>query len=139
MVTAALAAARNAAPAEAPASTRRDAAAPRRRRRFGDLPAADRALVGQRLKRRAGLLPRHRLTGAAGRAGRPDVEPHLRILHRVAEAVSRTLDVEEVLRTAVDALTRVHRPRISSLHLLSEDGKALELRGERECPRACAR
>jgi signal transduction histidine kinase len=62
---------------------------------------------------------------------RPDVEPHLRILHTVAEAVSRTLDVEEVLRTAVDALTRVTGHEISSLHLLSEDGKTLELRGER--------
>lgn len=62
---------------------------------------------------------------------RPDVEPHLRILHTVAEAVSRTLDVEEVLRTAVDALTRVTGHEISSLHLLSRDGKTLELRGER--------
>ena len=62
---------------------------------------------------------------------RPGVEPHLRILHTVAEAVSRTLDVEEVLRTAVDALTRVTGHEISSLHLLSEDGKTLELRGER--------
>ncbi len=61
----------------------------------------------------------------------PDVEPHLRILHTVAEAVSRTLDVEEVLRTAVDALTRVTGHEISSLHLLSKDGKTLELRGER--------
>ncbi len=62
---------------------------------------------------------------------RPDVEPLFKILHTVAEAVSRTLDVEEVLRTAVDALTRVTGHEISSLHLLSEDGKMLELRGER--------
>ncbi len=59
------------------------------------------------------------------------MEPHLRILHTVAEAVSRTLDVEEVLRTAVDALTRVTGHEISSLHLLSRDGRTLELRGER--------
>jgi two-component system NtrC family sensor kinase len=45
--------------------------------------------------------------------------------------VSRTLDVEEVVRTAVEALTRVTGHEISSLHLLSDDGKSLELRGER--------
>ena len=49
----------------------------------------------------------------------------------MAEAVSGSLDVEEVLRTAVEALTRVTGHEISSLHLLSEDGKRLELRGER--------
>ncbi|HEY3067337.1 MAG TPA: ATP-binding protein [Methylomirabilota bacterium] len=58
-------------------------------------------------------------------------EPHLRILHAVAEAVSRTLDVEEVLRTALDALTGVTGHEIASLHLLSADGATLELRGER--------
>jgi signal transduction histidine kinase len=82
------------------------------------------------LKRRAG----HSRSGVERRRRaprRPDVEPHLKILHTVAEAVSRTLDVEEVLRTAVDALTRVTGHEISSLHLLSEDGKTLELRGER--------
>src|SRR5207245_7774645 len=84
----------------------------------------------QRLKRRAGhsQSPVDRRRRARRR---PDVEPHLRILHTVAEAVSRTLDVEEVLHTAVDALTRVTGHEISSLHLLSEDGKTLELRGER--------
>ena len=50
------------------------------------------------------------------------VELHLKILHTVAETVSRSLDVEEVLRTAVDALTHVTGHEISSLHLLSEDG-----------------
>jgi C4-dicarboxylate-specific signal transduction histidine kinase len=45
--------------------------------------------------------------------------------------VSSSLDVEEVLRTAVEALTRVTGHEISSLHLISEDGKTLELRGER--------
>jgi phosphoserine phosphatase RsbU/P len=82
------------------------------------------------LKRRAGhsRSPVERRSRAHRR---PDVEPHLKILHTVAEAVSRTLDVEEVLRTAVDALTRVTGHEISSLHLISEDGKTLELRGER--------
>ena len=45
--------------------------------------------------------------------------------------MSRTLDVDEVVRTAVEALTGVTGHEISSLHLLSEDGKTLELRGER--------
>jgi signal transduction histidine kinase len=59
------------------------------------------------------------------------VEPHLRILHTVAEAVSRTLDVEGVLHTALDALTHVTGHEISSVHLLSEDGEHLHLRGDR--------
>ena len=82
------------------------------------------------MKRRAG----HSLSPADRRRRahrRPDVEPHFKILHTVAEAVSRTLDVEDVLRTAVEALTHVTGHEISSLHLLSEDRKTLELRGER--------
>ncbi|MBI4636734.1 MAG: GAF domain-containing protein [Candidatus Rokubacteria bacterium] len=59
------------------------------------------------------------------------MEPHLQILHTVAEAVSRTLDVDEVLRTAVEALTHVTGHEISSLHLLSPDGTRLHLRGDR--------
>jgi two-component system NtrC family sensor kinase len=59
------------------------------------------------------------------------VERHLEILHTVAETVSRSLDVEEVLRTALDALTHVTGHEISSLHLLSEDGRTLHLRGDR--------
>jgi C4-dicarboxylate-specific signal transduction histidine kinase len=62
------------------------------------------------------------------------VEPHLRILHTVAQAVSRSLDVDEVLRTALDALTHVTGHEMSSLHLLSEDGARLELKGERGLP-----
>jgi two-component system NtrC family sensor kinase len=82
------------------------------------------------LKRRAGLSPAS--TDGRRRAHvRPDVQPHLKILLAVAEAVSRTLDVAEVVRTAVDALTGVTGHEISSLHLLSDDGKTLELRGER--------
>src|SRR4029434_64668 len=60
-----------------------------------------------------------------------DVEPHVRILHRIGEAIGATLDVEEVLRTALDALTHVTGHEISSLHLLSEDGRSLHLRGDR--------
>jgi len=59
------------------------------------------------------------------------VDTHLKILHTVAEAVSRTLDVDEVLRTALDALTNVTGHEISSLHLLSADGKTMHLMGDR--------
>jgi len=83
------------------------------------------------LKRRAGRSPSRAERRRRPSRGRPDVAPHLKILHTVAEAVSRTLDVEEVLRTALDALTRVTGHEIASLHLLSEDGKTLELRGAR--------
>ncbi|HXH83923.1 MAG TPA: ATP-binding protein [Candidatus Tectomicrobia bacterium] len=59
------------------------------------------------------------------------MDSHLRILHAVGQAVSRSLDVDEVLRTAVEALTEVTGHEISSLHLLTEDGATLVLRGER--------
>jgi C4-dicarboxylate-specific signal transduction histidine kinase len=62
---------------------------------------------------------------------RMESERHLEILHAVAETVSRSLDVEEVLRTALHALTHVTGHEISSLHLLSEDGQTLHLRGDR--------
>jgi C4-dicarboxylate-specific signal transduction histidine kinase len=64
-------------------------------------------------------------------SGRSGSERHLEILHTVAETVSRSLDVDEVLRTALDALTHVTGHEISSLHLLSEDGATLHLRGDR--------
>ncbi len=83
------------------------------------------------MKRRAGRSP-HGTSGQRRAPDRPAAQPHLKILHTVAEAVSRTLDVEEVVRTAVEALTRVTGHEISSLHLLSDDRKTLELRGERE-------
>ncbi|MGH7390248.1 MAG: sensor histidine kinase [Candidatus Rokuibacteriota bacterium] len=53
------------------------------------------------------------------------------MLHTVAEAVSHSLDVDEVVRTAVEALTSVTGHESSSLHLLSEDGTRLLLKGER--------
>ncbi len=62
------------------------------------------------------------------------MEPHLRILHTVAQAVSGSLDVDEVLRTALDALTHVTGHEMSSLHLLAADGEHLELKGERGLP-----
>ena len=64
-------------------------------------------------------------------SGRSTSERHLQILHTVAETVGRSLDVEEVLRTALDALTHVTGHEIASLHLLSDDGRTLQLRGDR--------
>jgi len=59
------------------------------------------------------------------------VEPHLKILHTVSEAVSRTLDVEAILKTALEALTHVTGHEIASLHLVATDGVTLELRADR--------
>jgi len=59
------------------------------------------------------------------------VEPHLRILHLIGETIGASLDVDEVLRIALDALTQVTGHEISSLHLLSADGTTLHLRGDR--------
>jgi len=59
------------------------------------------------------------------------VEPHLKILHTVAETVSRTLDVETILKTALEALTHVTGHEIASLHLLAADHTTLELRADR--------
>ena len=59
------------------------------------------------------------------------MEPHLRILHTVAETVSRSLDVDEVLKTALEALTEVTGHEIASLHLVSPDGATLHLHGDR--------
>jgi two-component system NtrC family sensor kinase len=52
----------------------------------------------------------------------------------VAQAVSRSLDVDEVLRTAVEALTHVTGHEMSSLHLISAGGTQLQLKGERGLP-----
>src|SRR5262245_46700654 len=59
------------------------------------------------------------------------IEPHLRILHTVAQAISSSLEVDDVLRTALDALTHVTGHEMSSLHLLSDDGQQLHLHSER--------
>ena len=66
-------------------------------------------------------------SGAAASA----VVRHLRVLRIVGEAVSRSLDLEEVLDRSLDALTQVTGHEISSLHLVSPDGERLLLRGER--------
>jgi signal transduction histidine kinase len=77
------------------------------------------------LKRRAGRS-RPPADGRPRSRGRS----HLEILHLVAETVSRTLDVDDVLRTALEALTHVTGYEIASLHLFTVDGKTLQLRGE---------
>jgi C4-dicarboxylate-specific signal transduction histidine kinase len=56
---------------------------------------------------------------------------HLQILRSVTEAVSRSLDLNEVIQKSVSALTEVTGHELSSLHLISTDDKVLLLRGER--------
>src|ERR1700730_6587212 len=56
---------------------------------------------------------------------------HLQILRAVTEAVSRSLDLHEVLQKALAALTHVTGHEIASLHLISPDGQSLLLRGDR--------
>jgi PAS domain S-box-containing protein len=76
---------------------------------------ADELAVGDFARREAGVEP-----------GR-----HLAILHTVAATLSRSLDLNEILRTALDALTHVTGHEISSLHLLTSDRRQLHLRGDR--------
>src|SRR4030095_6198172 len=76
------------------------------------------------------------INGAAVPTTRPTAPPtavvrHLRVLRIVSEAVSHSLDLEEVLDRSLDALTQVTGHEISSLHLVSPDGETLLLRGER--------
>jgi signal transduction histidine kinase/FixJ family two-component response regulator len=77
------------------------------------------------------LAELHELVRRSVGAPTVDAESHVRILHRIGEAISATLDVDEVLRIALDALTHVTGHEISSLHLISPDGSTLELRGDR--------
>jgi signal transduction protein with GAF and PtsI domain len=56
---------------------------------------------------------------------------HLQVLRAVNEAVSRSLDLNEVLQRSLAALTHVTDHEISSLHLISADGNSLLLRGDR--------
>src|SRR4030095_3266427 len=56
---------------------------------------------------------------------------HLQILRTVTEAVSRSLNLNEVLQKSVAALTHVTGHEIASLHLISADGQNLLLRGDR--------
>src|SRR5713226_7241084 len=56
---------------------------------------------------------------------------HLQVLRAVTEAVSRSLDLHEVLEKSLAALTHVTGHEIASLHLISPDGQSLLLRGDR--------
>src|SRR5262244_2085902 len=56
---------------------------------------------------------------------------HLQILRTVAAAVSRSLNLNEVIEKSVNALTHVTGHEIASLHLISADGQTMLLRGER--------
>jgi C4-dicarboxylate-specific signal transduction histidine kinase len=55
----------------------------------------------------------------------------LHILRTVTAAVSRSLNLNEVIEKSVHALTHVTGHEIASLHLISADGQTLLLRGER--------
>src|SRR5262245_23035321 len=56
---------------------------------------------------------------------------HLQILRSVTAAVSRSLNLNEVLQKSLSALTRVTGHELASLHLISADGRELLLRGDR--------
>src|SRR5689334_11890531 len=66
-----------------------------------------------------------------GVSGATSLIRHLQILRTVTEAVSRSLDLTEVIQKSLSALTHVTGHEIASLHLVSSDGKMLLLRGER--------
>jgi C4-dicarboxylate-specific signal transduction histidine kinase len=56
---------------------------------------------------------------------------HLQVIRAVTEAVSRSLNLNEVLQRSLEALTHVTGHEIASLHLISVDGQSLLLRGDR--------
>src|SRR5262245_185663 len=56
---------------------------------------------------------------------------HIQILRSVTAAVSRSLNLKEVLQKSLSALTRVTGHELASLHLISADGRELLLRGDR--------
>ncbi len=56
---------------------------------------------------------------------------HLQVLREVSEAVSRSLDLDEVVHRSLAALTHVTGHEIASLHLISADGNSMLLRGDR--------
>jgi len=66
-----------------------------------------------------------------GTTGTAPTMRHLQILRTVTAAVSRSLNLNEVLQKSVNALTHVTGHEIASLHLLSADGETLLLRGQR--------
>lgn len=59
------------------------------------------------------------------------MEPHLRILHAIAEAASHSFQLDDILTAALDALGELTGPQPVSLHLLSSDGTAFDLQAAR--------
>src|ERR1700732_5242470 len=66
-----------------------------------------------------------------GTGGATSLIRHPQILRTVTEAVSRSLDLNEVIQKSLSALTDVTGHEIASLHLVSVGGTTLLLRGER--------
>jgi C4-dicarboxylate-specific signal transduction histidine kinase len=56
---------------------------------------------------------------------------HLQVLREVSEAVSRSLNLDEVVQRSLAALTHVTGHEIASLHLISADGNNMLLLGDR--------
>src|SRR6266446_6091813 len=75
--------------------------------------------------------PQDLMARVSNRGGTTSLIRHLQILRTVTEAVSRSLDLNEVIQKSLSALTDVTGHEIASLHLVSVDGKMLLLRGER--------
>jgi signal transduction histidine kinase len=68
------------------------------------------------------------------RSSTPEPTPlirHLNIMRTVSAAVSRSLNLNDVLQKSLTALTHVTGHEIASLHLISADGQTLLLRGDR--------
>lgn len=80
---------------------------------------------------RNGVRPRAISGGAASPSEAPSLISHLNVLRTVAEAVSRSLDLNEVMQKSLAALTHVTGHEIASLHLIASDGNNLVLCGER--------
>src|SRR6266545_704661 len=80
---------------------------------------------------RNGVRPRAISGGAASPSEAPSLISHLNVLRTVAEAVSRSLDLNEVMQKSLAALTHVTGHEIASLHLIASDGHNLVLCGER--------
>jgi signal transduction histidine kinase len=70
-------------------------------------------------------------SGQPSTAGARSLIRHLQILRTVTAAVSRSLNLNEVLQKSVNALTHVTGHEIASLHLIADDGHTLLLRGNR--------
>jgi signal transduction histidine kinase len=70
-------------------------------------------------------------SGQSSTAGAESLIRHLHILRTVTAAVSRSLNLNEVLQKSVNALTHVTGHEIASLHLIADDGHTLLLSGDR--------